>query len=162
MLARYKDTQYYCTPYGDIYRKIIGGYKPMKKGRDKGGYVRISISVNGKNYLKAAHRMVYEAWRGEIQNNLCVDHLDFDRRNNNISNLQLLTASQNSSRKQKPMAGFINPRSSMTDDLIIKCFESQKLPRNSRSKFAGINPKQINRIIRGESHLVESRRLGLL
>ena len=162
MIARYKNTQYYCTPYGDVYRKIIGGFKPMAKGTDIGGYVTVAICINGKKHLKKAHRMVYEAWRGEIPGGLCVDHLDFNRRNNNISNLQLLSKSENSKRKKEPMAGMLNPKSFMSDKLIIKCFESQKLPRNSRSKFVGIRAKQINRIVKGESHLVDSKRLGLL
>lgn len=162
MLAQYKNTKYLCTPYGDVYSKTLRGLKPIKKQIDRAGYEVVSVCILGKKQIKKVHRIVYESWRGEIKDNLCVDHIDFDKKNNNISNLQLLTIKQNSSRKKEPLAGILNPKSYMTDELVIKCFESQKLPRNSRSKFVGIRAKQINRIIKGESHLVDSKRLGLL
>jgi hypothetical protein len=42
------------------------------------------------------NRLVYTAFYGEIQDNLQIDHIDNDRSNNHIDNLQALTPSENS------------------------------------------------------------------
>ena len=162
MLARYRDTEYFCTPYGEVYRKMKDKYRPMKSSPDRGGYQRIGISINGKSMQKFVHRMVFESWVHEIPEGLYVDHLDFDVRNNNISNLRLLTKSENSKRKKIVRNGQLNPKSIMSDEVLIKCFESMKLPRNSRSKYAGVSARQIRRAVNGETHKSDSIRLGLI
>lgn len=53
-----------------------------------------TIGINGKrDYL---HRVVYETYIGAIPKDLVIDHIDGDRYNNSLDNLQLLTRSKNS------------------------------------------------------------------
>ena len=48
----------------------------------------------GKNkYL--CHRIVFEAFNGLIKDGLLIDHIDSDRLNNNLDNLQAVTQSEN-------------------------------------------------------------------
>jgi hypothetical protein len=57
----------------------------------RAGYRQIMIS--GERYL--SHRLIYIYHRGEIIDNLHIDHIDRDRSNNNIENLRLVTRQEN-------------------------------------------------------------------
>jgi hypothetical protein len=59
------------------------------------GYTCIFLSINGKLYNRLIHRLVYESWNGEIPDDMTVDHIDGDKKNNTLNNLQLLTRSEN-------------------------------------------------------------------
>jgi len=59
------------------------------------------ITLKG-NYL--AHRVIYELFYGDIPNKMTVDHINGDRTDNRVENLQLLTRKQNSQRKQLKVA----------------------------------------------------------
>lgn len=59
------------------------------------GYLQCRIVVNGKTYRKYIHRMVAEAFL-DNQNNLPdVNHIDGDKSNNNLSNLEWSSRSDN-------------------------------------------------------------------
>ena len=73
-------------------------YKDGKIGRkDKTGFMK--ATDNGVGYLQAAgdyvHRWVWKAFNGEIPNGFVIDHIDADKTNNHLSNLQMLTRDDN-------------------------------------------------------------------
>lgn len=60
------------------------------------GYLQISIPLGNKKYKKVyAHRYIYSTYIGNIPEGMEVDHIDGDRMNNKLSNLRLVTRSQN-------------------------------------------------------------------
>lgn len=59
------------------------------------GYLYVNTSVNGKAKNILSHRLVAEAFFGEIPNGMEVNHIDGDRKNNKIENLELVTHSEN-------------------------------------------------------------------
>lgn len=72
---------------------------------DKDGYLEVCLSIvsNGKHMRKyrRVHRLVWEAFNGEIKNNLTIDHIDRNPRNNKLNNLRLLTREKNTSIAKK-------------------------------------------------------------
>lgn len=58
---------------------------------DSGGYQYILVPKPVR-----AHRFIYEAFNGEIPEGLQIHHIDNDRLNNSIDNLEAITASENS------------------------------------------------------------------
>ena len=58
-------------------------------------YYQIGLCKNGKMKYFLLHRLVYEAYKSEIPENFCIDHIDNDPKNNNISNLRLCNRSEN-------------------------------------------------------------------
>ena len=69
--------------------------RELSLGVDKDGYKLMFISSNGFRKTYRAHRIVYISFFGEILGGLHVDHIDGDKGNNCVSNLQLLTSREN-------------------------------------------------------------------
>lgn len=59
----------------------------------KDGLAYVKIAINKKLYL--AHRLAWIIKNGEIPKGYEIDHLDHDGTNNKISNLRIVTSSQN-------------------------------------------------------------------
>ena len=60
------------------------------------GYSRVSIWVDGKMKVKQVHRAVAETYIDNTLNKPQVNHIDGDKLNNNVSNLEWCTAKENS------------------------------------------------------------------
>lgn len=67
----------------------------MKHSLDLSGYPFYRFYADGKQHRYAAHRVVWEAFHGKPSPGLQVDHIDNDRLNYKLVNLQLLTRRQN-------------------------------------------------------------------
>ena len=68
----------------------------LKSFADKDGYLKYAFTAPGnKTYNISVHRFVQELYNGPIPNGLTIDHIDNDKLNNKIGNLQLLSAEAN-------------------------------------------------------------------
>lgn len=65
------------------------------KQHDIDGYMCVKFRVNNeiKNYR--VHRLVYAAFKGRIIEGLVIDHIDGNKKNNNITNLRQLSNREN-------------------------------------------------------------------
>ena len=85
---------YAVTSCGKVwsYRKKIF----LKPGKDKFGYLQVTLSKNGCKQNKRIHRLVMETYCPiEGMDNLDVDHIDFNIENNSLNNLRWLAPEQN-------------------------------------------------------------------
>ena len=59
--------------------------------------MKITVRGQGQKQDKSmfVHRFVWESWKGIIPNGLHIDHINENIEDNRLSNLQLLTPSQN-------------------------------------------------------------------
>lgn len=62
--------------------------KFLKPRKDKDGYLRINLKLNGSEKTVCIHRLVAETYIPNPDNLPTVDHIDFDRTNNSINNLR--------------------------------------------------------------------------
>ena len=74
---------------------VLKNMRCLKPWAANRGYLKIFACKNGKRKHYDVHRFVYECFRGDILPELQVDHIDNDRQNNCIDNLQLLTPAAN-------------------------------------------------------------------
>ena len=74
----------------------------LKPSKTTHGYFKVGISINGKLKNIDVHRLMANTFLNNKENkNLVVDHIDNDKTNNNISNLQLITHRENCSKDRK-------------------------------------------------------------
>lgn len=78
-------------------RHITNNWYELKlRDNHKTNYVYVGLYEKGCNRKWfRVHRLVYHHFKGCIPDTLVVDHIDNDKKNNHISNLQLLTRSEN-------------------------------------------------------------------
>ncbi|MET2121521.1 NUMOD4 domain-containing protein [Enterococcus faecalis] len=94
----WKSIKDYCEYYevssqGDIRSKKTGKIlKPYKNGK---GYLIITLSKNGKNKKMRVHRLVAQAFLENPNNLPDVNHKDYDRTNNCVSNLEWMGRKEN-------------------------------------------------------------------
>ncbi|WP_166484705.1 NUMOD1 domain-containing DNA-binding protein [Clostridium cuniculi] len=62
--------------------------KPICQWKDNVGYLQVKLKKNGKNYYKRVHRLVAEHFIENPNNLPQVNHIDGDKTNNNINNLE--------------------------------------------------------------------------
>lgn len=69
--------------------------KTMKQSDSAYGYKVLNIRVDGKTLCKKVHRLVAEAFLPNPDNHPFVNHIDGDKTNNSVSNLEWCTPKQN-------------------------------------------------------------------
>jgi hypothetical protein len=59
------------------------------------GYLMIKAKVMGVTKRAYVHRMVYKYFIGELNSDMQINHIDFNKSNNSVSNLEQVTCRQN-------------------------------------------------------------------
>ena len=88
---------------GNVYSNKQARHFKSTDGRLKqrlvsqGGYKQVSLYTNGTKKPKQllVHRLVYQNFVGEIPDGMQIDHIDNDKHNNEVENLQVLSATDN-------------------------------------------------------------------
>lgn len=88
---------YYITDTGDAYSRNpynnpTGRIKKLKLRHDTNGYV--SVTLSGQRSYRV-HRLVAEAFLPNPENKPEVNHIDGNKQNNNVSNLEWVSKSEN-------------------------------------------------------------------
>lgn len=91
---KYKE-KYIVSDCGEVWKITNSGLKLKKQHKKGAGYLATSIN----NKYEYIHRIVMEAFKGYSE--LTVDHLDRNKENNNLSNLEYVTQTENSKRGNK-------------------------------------------------------------
>lgn len=86
-----KYTGYYVTEDGRVFKEL--------KQHDTNGYKAVNIHDGQRNKLERVHRLVAGAYLGE--SSLVVNHIDGDKHNNNLSNLEYVTYGENNTHAKR-------------------------------------------------------------
>jgi hypothetical protein len=97
-IGRY-DSRYSISNLGNVISHI-GKDKELVKLNTANGYLFVRLSKDGKANTEFIHRLVAEHFLDNSDNLPQVDHIDFNKKNNNVQNLQWITAKENN-RKSK-------------------------------------------------------------
>lgn len=155
---RYDDIRegYYINQKGEIYSDISKRY--LEGNIDRYGYLRVSLQRNSEPFQKTykVHRLVKIIF-DPIENfeNLSIDHLDGNKQNNNISNLDWCPVSENVKRAIKNKLIYKSRRDLSDEEVVNICEWLQKgySPQMIAQKFYPNNivkkSQAINEILSG-------------
>ena len=86
---------YLITSQGRVISLKYGKMKELNQRKTYGGYMLVTLSKNGERYDKTVHRLVAQAFIPNPENKTEVNHIDEDKTNNQVSNLEWMTHKQN-------------------------------------------------------------------
>ena len=86
---------YYVTNMGEVYSTKCGYKRLLKSRKSQNGYLYVNLSKNGKYKSKNIHILVAKAYIPNPNNFPQVNHIDGNKSNNNVNNLEWCTASHN-------------------------------------------------------------------
>lgn len=66
-------------------------FRELKQQLTNKGYKRVSLSKENKHKTFLVHRLVFEAFNGRIGKNYEINHIDKNRSNNSLENLEIMT-----------------------------------------------------------------------
>ena len=124
--------RFFVTNLGRVLRKNSkGGFEEVKQHINKRFYYDVGLTKDGKTYTKKVSRLVAQAFIGPIPEGYFVDHIDCNKEYNYVTNLQIITNSENIKRGRdfsigatlSNIIGKINP---VTHGLILALREEYK------------------------------------
>lgn len=78
---------------GDIRNKQRN--KPLKSHVNHQGYLQVLLRKDGKHHCCRVNRLVYEAFIGKVPAGFQVNHINEDKTDNRLSNLNLMSPKEN-------------------------------------------------------------------
>jgi hypothetical protein len=98
-------TMYYVSEFGDVISinnidkltrlKVYETKIYTKKKNKKDGYLYVKLSIHGKTKAKFIHRLVAETYIPNPESKPEVNHIDGDKHNNYVYNLEWVTSKEN-------------------------------------------------------------------
>ena len=97
--------------------------KILKQFKNKGGYYHIGLCENGMRKNIDVHRLVAQTFIPNIDNKPQVNHIDGNKLNNRVDNLEWVTKSENEKHAfktgLKTQQGISNSNSKLTENEVI-------------------------------------------
>lgn len=90
------DGMYEACSNGMIYSHYIEDY--LRAGMGSSGYLQVFIRINGEQVNRMVHRLIAETLIPNCKNYEQVDHVDGDKTNNRVENLEWVTGKENTRR----------------------------------------------------------------
>jgi hypothetical protein len=106
---------------GDVWSANKGGLlSPHQNGT---GYLQLLYHNHGKRKKHYVHRLVARAFIGEIPEGYCVNHIDGNKHNNSLSNLEIVTRKRNNDHAvqvglRKRWRGDLHPQSKLNENKV--------------------------------------------
>lgn len=116
------------------------------------GYATVILSKNGKKKKSFIHRLVAEAFIPNRDNKPQVNHIDGNKLNNNVKNLEWATSSENIVHAFnigliKPPRGEKQGKSKLTEKDVVDIRNSKGIFQKDLAKKYNVSQQEISRII---------------
>lgn len=135
--------KYMVSNLGNVKNAITG--KQLAGSVNNKGYIRYDLCIDGKRVAKAGHRLVAEAFLPKVDGKVYVNHIDGNKTNNRIDNLEWCTCQENSQHAVKVLG--MKP----VNRRAIRCVETGIVYSSSyeAERLLGIHNALINRCCNG-------------
>lgn len=93
----FEHKKYFATSDGEVISFKGRNPKFITQCKHGRGYTQFQASLGTGKYTKSflTHRFVYECFYGEIPEGMQIHHIDHDKQNNALDNLQMVTDEEN-------------------------------------------------------------------
>jgi hypothetical protein len=150
---------YQVSNLGNVKRlksKRVLSERLIGRSLDRYGYVKRTLSKDGKNYYFTEHRLVGVTFIDNTENKSTINHINGVKTDNKVENLEWNTNLENKqhaiSTGLTDLKGIKHPRCKLTEEQV---FEIRKIgfsqTRMSLSKKYGVSRNSILRIIKGKN-----------
>lgn len=112
---------------------------------DKDGYLTVCLKKDKKTYCKKIHRLVAIAFIENPLNLPQINHMDENRQNNSVENLEWCDCKYNNNYNSKPAKHFKPICKLAEDGTVLATYESV----NAAAKDNNIEPSLISPVLRG-------------
>lgn len=120
------------------------------------GYNVMSVQCGGKKLYRYVHRLVAEAFLGPIPDGLTVNHLDGNKSNNAVANLEYVTITENIRHAirtgLRDLTGERNPSAKITADMvreIRRLYSSLGIGHRRLAERMGLNRNTVWAVVSG-------------
>lgn len=122
------------------------GTKYLSGSINNRGYLRYDLCLNGKRIVKSAHRLVADTFIPNPDRKPFINHIDGDRTNNNVANLEWVTNQENLSHAYSVLGR--RPRNMKQ----VVCLETKEVFESCKSAADsfGITESIVNRVCNGK------------
>lgn len=86
---------YQVSNLGRVKSLVYKNERILKPIIDKDDYFRVSLCKKGSKTIKLIHRLVVETFIGDIPKGMVVNHINSNRQNNFVDNLEIVTQFEN-------------------------------------------------------------------
>lgn len=153
MIELWKDIKgyeglYQVSDLGRVKRVTTG--RLLKGRQHPQGYLGVTLSKNNIKSTKTIHRLVAETFIPKTENNPQANHIDEDKTNNKVSNLEWMTAKENINH------GTRNERAAKTKSIPIIATnlttgESQEFNSTKEcARHLRLDPGNITKVLKGK------------
>lgn len=128
---------------------------PMKSGISNCGYLKTYLSSGGVSKTFSTHRLVAQAFILNPENKPQVNHIDHNKLNNRIDNLEWCTAKENIShskragRRAPPAFGEKNQSHKFSNEQVLNILADKGLKRKVIAKKYNISLAHVYNILGG-------------
>ena len=120
----------------------------LKQYSDRYGYMKVFLYRNGKPHYLTVHRLVAEAFILNPENKETVDHIDCNRKNNNVENLRWVTAKENNQHSHNLGKQVFNATPIVATSPEGKTFRFNS--QREAARASGVKQYAISRALHGE------------
>lgn len=144
---------------GKDYAKRVQKEKILKQVVNKDSYHRVSLNKNSKSKMFAVSRLVAEAFIPNPENKPEVNHIDANRFNNKVENLEWVTAEENLNHaRENGLLNKMQGEKSWCSKLkesdvkeIRRLHASGKHNQKELSRLFGVHHSNVNLIVKNKS-----------
>ena len=128
-------------------KRLVKG-RILKQKRDRYGYMEVGFSVSGKIYRRKVHRMVLATFCPNPDNLPEVNHIDCDRTNNRLDNLEWCSSEYNVAYREKYGAACNHPvyAVDLGTGKVLR-FESQ----SEAARQLGVSVQSVSAVVKGRT-----------
>ena len=158
------NNNYYINKKGDIYSYYTN--RILKQRNSKKGYPSVHLTINGEGVSKVVHRLVAKTFIPNPDNLPQVNHIDGNKENNSVENLEWCTNEYNMRHSwelglRKPLKGNEIGTSKLLEHEVIDIYGSEENSYKLSEKY-NVSTSLIN-LIRSDkvwSHVTKSKTKG--